>query len=79
MNHMLEGISMKSDNNNNTTFCNIYTSKGVALTNMVLGGLASEDNLLSAMEHAKFESGYSLEDLKRGFSEGERGGRFLYL
>lgn len=73
MNHMLEGISMKADTNNNTTFCNIYTSAGVALTNMVLGGLASEGNLLSAMENAEFESGYHLEDLKSGFSEAREG------
>ncbi len=48
MNTMLEGVSLQSDNNN-TTFCNIYTNNGTALTDMVLGGLASEDNLLKAM------------------------------
>ncbi len=73
MNNMLEEISMKSDTNNNTTFCNIYTNEGVALTNMVLGGLASEDNLLSAMEKADFESGYSFDDLKSDFSESKEG------
>ena len=73
MNNMLEEISMKSDTNNNTTFCNIYTNEGVALTNMVLGGLASEDNLLSAMKKADYESGYSFDDLKSGFSESKEG------
>ncbi len=73
MNHMLDGISMNADTNNNTTFCNIYTKDGIALTNVVLGGLASEDNLLSAMEHAKFENGYSIDDIKNGFSEEREG------
>ena len=73
MNNMLEEISMKSNTNNNTTFCNIYTNEGVALTNMVLGGLASEDNLLSAMKKADYESGYSFDDLKSGFSESKEG------
>ena len=73
MNSMLEGISMKADTNNNTTFCNIYTRGGVSLTNMVLGGLASEDNLLFAMENAEFEAGYRLDDLKRGFTDAKEG------
>ncbi|MBR1623747.1 MAG: hybrid sensor histidine kinase/response regulator, partial [Pseudobutyrivibrio sp.] len=41
MDTMLESLSMQSGSNN-TTFCNIYTSDGRSLTNMVLGGLASE-------------------------------------
>jgi len=51
--NMLEGVSLRSSNND-TTFCNIYTKDGTALTDMVLGGLANETNLLEALEHASF-------------------------
>ncbi|MBQ7266187.1 MAG: response regulator [Firmicutes bacterium] len=71
MNNMLEGVSLKA--NNNTTFCNIYTKDGVALTNMVLGGLASEDNLLSALEKAEFENNDTCEKVKKDFAEGTGG------
>ena len=60
MDEMLQGVSMSS-NEADVTFCNIYTDKGVALTNAVLGGLAEEDNLLEAMKKADFENGYSYE------------------
>ena len=42
MNEMLRGVSMSSDDNG-TTFCNIYTRDGVALTNVYLGGEERED------------------------------------
>lgn len=71
MEHLLEDVSLQS--NNNTTFCNIYTAQGDALTNMVLGGLASEDNLLEAMEYAQYDKGYSLEQLKDDFATGRDG------
>ena len=51
MNRMLEGISLESDRQG-ITFCNIYSKAGNSLTNLVLGGLASGDNLLAAMEKA---------------------------
>ena len=44
MKEMLQGVSMHSQSSD-TTFSNIYTSDGVALTDMILGGLAEEDNL----------------------------------
>ncbi len=72
MNRLLQSVSLQSGKNSNT-FCNIYTKDGVALTNIVLGGLASEDNLLQAMEQARFEEGYSLESLRREFAGGEEG------
>ena len=72
MQHMIDGLSLQSDTNE-TTFCNIYTTDGEALTNMVLGGLAKEDNLLEAMKHADFEEGYSLEAMTDDFHNG-RGG-----
>ena len=69
MNTMLEGVSLQSDNND-TTFCNIYTKDGTALTDMVLGGLASEDNLLAAMEHAEFDDDVTAEKLRSDFDKG---------
>ncbi len=69
---MLKGVSMASQDNG-VTFCNIYTSGGIALTNTVLGGLAVEDNLLAALEQAHYEPGYSYEQVKRNFEEGNKG------
>ena len=69
INNMLEGVSLQSDNNG-TTFCNIYTKDGVALTSMVLGGLADEANLLDALEHADFENGGSAEKVRDDFANG---------
>ncbi|MBQ8092797.1 MAG: response regulator [Clostridia bacterium] len=72
MAEMLSGVSMKAQEGG-ATFCNIYTSEGIALSNTVLGGLAVEDNLLEAMSHAVFEKGYSYETVVRDFEEGKRG------
>ena len=72
MDQMLGNISFQSGTNN-TTFCNIYTHDGYSLTNMVLGGLASEDNLLLAMEQAQYDDGYSIEGMRSDFSQGRRG------
>ena len=69
---MLEGVSMSSDATN-STFCNIYTSDGVALSNTVLGGLAAEDNLLDAMKHALFADGYTYEDFVEEFQNVKSG------
>jgi len=72
MKQMLDGLSLQSDANN-TTFCNIYTKDGVALTDMVLGGLASEDNLLDALANAQYENNNSFEAVKDDFANGEPG------
>ena len=72
MDVMLKGVSMASQDNG-VTFCNIYTSYGMALTNTVLGGLAVEDNLLEALKQAQYESGYSFEQVKQDFEEGNKG------
>ena len=72
MNVMLQGVSMTSQNTD-ATFCNIYTNDGVALSNTVLGGLAQEDNLLEAMEHASFQDGATLEQFLSDFAEGRKG------
>ncbi len=72
MNTMLKGVSLQSDNNN-TTFWNIYTEDGSALTDMVLDGLAREDNLLKAMEHADFDDDMTADDIRSDFQNGKGG------
>ena len=71
MDNLLRNVSIQS--NNNTTFCNIYTSGGVALTDMVLGGLASEDNLLEALKHAQYEKSYSYQKVAHDFKANRSG------
>ena len=72
MDEMLKGVLMNSADDG-TTFCNIYTRDGVALSNTVLGGLAVEDNLLEAMKNAVFDEGYSYEKLLDDFENGRNG------
>ena len=72
MGRLLANISLQSDNNN-TTFCNLYTAEGVALTNVVLGGLASENNLLRAMESASFENGKTIDAMRADFAARKAG------
>ena len=72
MKDMLSGVSMKAQSTG-ATFCNIYTSTGVALSNTVLGGLAVEDNLLEALSRASYEQGYSYEKVVDDFEAGRKG------
>ena len=72
MGEMLTGVSMQSQAGD-TTFCNIYTNTGVALTNTVLGGLAAEDNLLDAMKNAVYDDGYSAEKFQSAFQASQNG------
>ena len=72
MEEFLDAFSLQSANNN-TTFCNIYTADGVSLTDMVLGGLSSEDNLLSALDIAEYEKGYSAEKIRSDFESHTKG------
>ncbi len=69
MEEMLSGVSVEAQNSE-TTFCNIYTSDGIALSSKVLGGLAVEDNLLKALKQATFDEGYSQEQVAADFAEG---------
>ena len=71
MDEMLQGVSMQYDSTD-TTFCNIYTRDGVALTNVYLGGLAVEDNLLEAMGKADFKTG-TYDQFLNDFENGIRG------
>ena len=72
MKEMLSGVAMDIQESG-ATFCNIYTSDGIALSNTVLGGLAVEDNLLEAMRQANFEDGYTYEKFRDEFTGGKRG------
>jgi len=72
MNEMLSGVSMQAQEEG-TTFCNIYTKDGIALSDTVLGGLAVEDNLLEAMKKAVYDENYSYEKLLSDFEETNRG------
>ena len=72
MQTLISGLSLNTDSNE-ATFCNLYTSDGVPLTNMVLGGLASEDNLLDALQTAQFEGGASRDSIVRDFQGGNSG------
>ena len=68
MDHFLEAVSLQSGNSN-TTFCNIYEPDGVSFTGLVLGGLSADDNLLTALESAQYEEGYSCEEVKEDFKD----------
>lgn len=69
---LIDGLSLQGEKNN-ATFCNIYTQDGNSLTNMVLGGLASEDNLLNAVQRANYDTGYSFEKVKEDFAQHKEG------
>ena len=69
---MLAGISLQTLNNN-TTFCNLYYKNGTALTDVVLGGLSKDANLLDALKSANFYGNRTLDDVKTDFAESKRG------
>ena len=72
MHEMLAGVSMTSQDES-VTFNNIYSAEGYALSNLVLGGNATEYNLFEAMNHAEFDKGYSLEKMMQDFTERKNG------
>ena len=72
MHEMLAGVSMTSQDEN-VTFNNLYSAEGYALSNLVLGGNATEYNLFEAMNHAEFDKGYSLEKMMQDFTERKNG------
>ena len=73
MSEMLKGVSVSSDEPDAVTFCNIYTKDGVALTNMILGGLSSDNNLFDALKNATYNNGYSYENIYNDFHNGKNG------
>ena len=74
MRDMLAGVSMTAQESG-STFTNIYTKNGVALSNTVLGGLAVEDNLLDAPDPANGQIGREKRADNRADRERVRRGR----
>ena len=73
METLLENISLQSGGSGNTTFCNIYTSDGYSLANEVLGGLAKEDNILTALGNASLDDGYDIDTVRSDFAQRNSG------
>ena len=72
MNNILNSVSLMS-NSTNTTFCNLYNNDGISLANVVLDGLANDNNLFKALEESQFDEGYSLAGMVSDFSNGKKG------
>ena len=72
MDQMMAGISMISQKDN-ITFTNIYSQDGYALSSMILGGRAAEDDLFGALSHAMLAEGYSVEKMKQDFASQKTG------
>ena len=71
MDEMLRGVSMASGGSD-STFCNIYTGGGIALSNSVLNGQSAGNSLFAALQEARFEDG-SHEQVRQDFGEGRKG------
>ena len=69
---LLEGLSLQTDANS-TTFCNLYYKDGASLTNVVLGGQADGDNLLTVLREAEFPATSSLAQIEEDFRAGREG------
>ena len=72
MSRMLDGVSLHSDENN-TTFCNIYTGNGISLANEVLGGSATERNLFDALDAAVFDNSFTKDKIIQDFADSVEG------
>lgn len=69
---ILEGLALQTDADD-LTFCNLYYRNGSSLTDIVLGGLSSDSNLLTALENADFARGSSYGQVQKDFDEGNEG------
>lgn len=72
MSVMLEGVLLEPGNND-TTFSNIYTKDGEALTDMPFGSLTNKENLLEELATAKYAEPNSFADVKEDFENHEEG------
>lgn len=72
MKQMLSGISMGNDEQD-STFTNIYSRNGISLSDLVLDDQSGENNLLKVLDSAEFRDGYSYEKLSRDFENGTKG------
>ncbi|MCR5784372.1 MAG: response regulator [Eubacterium sp.] len=73
MDSLLDELAMQTDDNNSTTYCNIYTTDGISLNNVILGGLASEKNLIEAIANSEIDDEYSYEEFAGHFENLEEG------
>lgn len=72
MTRMISAISLQTDNNN-ATFVNLYSADGQSLTNLVLGKILNEKNILKILEKAEFDADSSFDMMKEDFKEGHEG------
>jgi len=72
MDVLLGGLSLQSDANG-TTFCNLYYKDGRSLTNVVLGGLSSDINLLDTLQQADFAENTSFDQIAGDFASTREG------
>ncbi len=72
MREMLAGVSMYAQKSN-STFTNIYTKEGIALSGTVLSGIAKENTLHAALSNAVLEPGYSYDKVRLDFENLQSG------
>lgn len=72
-------ISLSSQTKDSETYCNLYHRNGEDLSNNDFGNLKSGTNILSALQDADFNAGYSYEQMKDDFMNGRAGeSTFVY-
>lgn len=72
-------ISLSSQTKDSETYCNLYHRNGEDLSNNDFGNLKSGTNILSALQDADFNAGYSYEQMKDDFMNGRAGeSAFVY-
>ena len=73
-------ISLSSQTKGSETYCNLYHRNGEDLSNNDFGNLKSGTNILSALQDADFNAGYSYEQMKDDFMNGRAGeSAFTYM
>lgn len=72
---MLSSLTLQT--NNNETYCSLYYQNGECLTNEDFGNFKAGSNLLSGLEDAKMDDGFSYGQIKEDFEKG-RGGQIAF-
>ncbi|MBQ6005223.1 MAG: response regulator [Selenomonadaceae bacterium] len=70
--HLLKEILLQTTTSG-VTFFNLYYKNGDSLTNAALGSLNSDTNILDALNGAKFDEGYSREQVQFDFENSRVG------
>ena len=68
---MLSSLTLQT--NNNETYCSLYHRNGEDLSNNDFGNFETGTNLLSALQDAEINDGYSYEQVKDDFTNGRAG------